>query len=263
MRNLVKVTFLILLIFGFVACSNDDNGSSAQGTSRMSVKLVDAPGDYDAVFIDVRDVVIKYNGGNDEVSIGNVNAGIYDLLELTGGVSVLLVDDELPSGSISQIRLILGDSNTIVVDGQTFPLNTPSAQQSGLKIQVNETLEAGIFYEFILDFDVDKSIVALGNGGYNLKPVIRANTVAESGSISGNVVPVGIQTLITAYNGTDEISAFADIATGNFVLSGVPSGSYTVTFAADVSTGFPLVVLENIVVVNGSITPMGTIVLNP
>ena len=263
MRNLVKVTLLILLIFGFTACNSDDNADSEQGTSRMSVKLVDAPGDYDAVFIDVVDVVIKYNGSNDEVSIGDVNVGVYDLLELTGGVSVLLVNDELPSGTISQIRLILGDDNTIVVDGQTIPLNTPSAQQSGLKIQVNETLEAGIFYEFILDFDVDHSIVALGNGGYNLHPVIRATTVAESGSIAGNILPVGIQTLITASNGVDEISAYADITTGNFVLSGVPSGLYTVTVAPDVSAGYQVSVLENITVVNGSITALGSIALIP
>jgi hypothetical protein len=263
MRYLVKVTLLILLIFGFTACDKDDEANNAQATSRMSVKLVDAPGDYDAVYIDVRDVVIKYQGSNEEVSIGAVNAGIYDLLELTGGVSVLLVDDELPSGNISQIRLILGDANTIVVDGQTVALNTPSAQQSGLKIQINETLEAGIFYEFILDFDVDDSIVAMGNGGYNLHPVIRANTVAESGSIAGNVLPIGIPTLITAYDSTEEISAYADIATGNFVLSGVPNGLYTVTVAADASAGWQVTVLENIAVINGSITALGTIILIP
>jgi len=263
MRNLVKVTILILLFFGIVACSDDDSSENSQGTSRLSVKLVDAPGDYDAVFIDVRDVVIKYTGSEEEVSIGDVNAGIYDLLELSGGISVLLVDDELPSGTISQIRLILGDSNSIVVAGQTISLNTPSSQQSGLKIQVNKTLEAGVFYEFILDFDVDHSIVALGNGRYNLKPVIRCATVAESGSIAGNVVPVGIQTLITAANGANEISAYADIVTGNFVLSGVPSGSYTVTFTADESAGLPIVVLDDVVVVNGSIKELGSIDLNP
>jgi hypothetical protein len=150
-----------------------------------------------------------------------------------------------------------------VVDGQTVALNTPSAQQSGLKIQINETLEAGIFYEFILDFDVDDSIVAMGNGGYNLHPVIRANTVAESGSIAGNVLPIGIPTLITAYDSTEEISAYADIATGNFVLSGVPNGLYTVTVAADASAGLQVTVLENIAVINGSITALGTIILIP
>ncbi|RMA66129.1 DUF4382 domain-containing protein [Ulvibacter antarcticus] len=263
MKNLIKLSVLTILLLGFVACSDDENSNSTEGTSRMSVKLVDAPGDYDAVFIDVQDVVIKYNGNENDVSIGAINAGVYDLLELTAGVSGLLVDDEIPAGSISQIRLILGENNSIVVDGETIPLNTPSAQQSGLKIQVNETLEPGIFYEFILDFDVEQSIVALGNGGYNLKPVIRASTVAETGSISGNVLPLGVQTLITANNGVNEISTYVNPITGAFVLSGVPDGTYTITFEADIAVGLPVLVLEDVVVTNGNITALGTVDLNP
>lgn len=155
------------MFVGFASCSDDDKPT--EGNARMSVKLTDAPGDYDAVYVDVRDVVIKTNGSETETSIGQVNAGVYNLLELTGGASVLLVDDEIPAGTVSQIRLVLGDNNTVVIDGQTYPLATPSAQQSGLKIQVNETLQAGIFYEFILDFDVEESIVVQGNGNYSFK----------------------------------------------------------------------------------------------
>lgn len=258
----MKFSLVALLFIGVAACSDDDDSTTQEGTARMSVKLTDAPGEYDAVFIDVEDVVIKYNGSEEEASIGEINAGVYDLLLLTGGASVLLVDDEIPAGNISQIRLILGDDNTIVVDGETFPLTTPSAQQSGLKIQVNETLEDGIFYEFILDFDVEESIVTTGNGGYILKPVIRASTVAESGAISGNVLPVGVQTLISAENSDTQISAYANAA-GEFVLSGVPNGTYTLTIQADLAFGFPEVIIENVTVVQGEITALGTIDLNP
>jgi hypothetical protein len=148
--------------------------------------------------------------------------------------------------------------NTIVVDGQQLPLATPSAQQSGLKIQVNETLEPGILYEFMLDFDVDKSIVAQGNGGYSLKPVIRATTVAESGAISGTIVPPGIITMITADNGTTQVSTYAN-PLGVFLLSGVPDGTYTITVQADLSLGIPPVVIENVIVVQGEVTSIGEI----
>jgi hypothetical protein len=47
--------------------------------------------DYDAVFVDVQDVMIK--SSMDEmtgwVSIGGVTPQVYDLLDLTGGVNVL------------------------------------------------------------------------------------------------------------------------------------------------------------------------------
>jgi Domain of unknown function (DUF4382) len=253
------IVSMCMLAF-LVSCSNDDDTTpQEQQKARMSVKLIDAPGDYEAVFIDVQDVVIKYNGQEDEVSIGEVNTGIYDLLELTGGVSVLLVDDEIPAGEISQIRLILGENNSIVVDGETFPLQTPSAQQSGLKINVNETLEGGIFYEFVLDFDVDKSIVAQGNGGYLLKPVIRAFTEANTGAITGLVLPLGIQTLVTAENATTEISTYTNTE-GVFVLSGVPAGTYTLTYQADVALGFPPIVISDVEVVVGAVTEVDGVV---
>ena len=261
MKSLLKLSLIAFLIVSISSCSNDDDSNTNEGNAKLSLRLTDAPGDYDAVFVDVEEVVIKYNGGQDDVNLG-INAGIYNLLELTAGVNVLLFNDEVPAGNISQIRLILGDENTIVVEGQTLPLATPSSQQSGLKIQVNEALEPGILYEFMLDFDVDKSIVAQGNGGYSLKPVIRASTVAQSGAISGTVLPLGILTMITAVNGAIEISTYTNLQ-GEFLLSGVPDGVYTVTFQADLGLGIPPLVVDNVAVIQGEITTMGEIDLEP
>ncbi len=261
MRLLLKFSLIALFVIGLAACSNDDSDATDNGKARLSLRLMDAPGDYEAVFVDVREVVIKYNDGRDDVTLA-INAGVYDLLELTAGVNILLFNDEVPAGAISQIRLVLGDNNSIVVDGQTLPLNTPSAQQSGLKIQVNETLQPGILYEFMLDFDVDKSIVSLGNGSYNLKPVIRANTVAQSGSISGTIVPLGILALVTATDGINEISSYTNLQ-GGFLLSGVTNGTYTVTIQADVALGLPDVVIPNVVVVTGEVMSLGEININP
>lgn len=251
----MKVFLALAVVLAFAACNNDDDSGDVQGTARMSVQLVDAPGDYDAVYIDVQDVVVKYQGSDDEVNIGTINTGVYNLLELTGGVSVLLADDQLPAGKISQIRLILGTENSVVVDGQSYPLATPSAQQSGLKIQLNETLEQDVFYEYILDFDVESSIVVQGNGGYSLKPVIRASLVADVGKISGQVLPLGIQTLVTATDGTNEVSAYTNAA-GNFMLYGLPEGNYVVIYEADPLLGFPPVVVTDVAVTAGVTTEM-------
>lgn len=261
MRTLLKLSLLAFLLVGFISCSDDDAPSQNDGKAQLSIRLTDAPGDYEKVFVDVRDVVLKYDDGRDDVHLG-INAGVYDLLELTAGVNVLLFNDEVPAGKISQIRLVLGDENSIVVNGEAFPLQTPSGQQSGLKVQVHKTLEPGILYEFLLDFDVDQSIVVQGNGNYLLKPVIRATTVAESGAISGSVLPAGILVLVTADNGTDHIATYVNTL-GEFTLSGVPQGTYTVTLQADVNLGIPPVVIENVTVVNGETTTMGTINLEP
>src|SRR5690554_5908812 len=261
MRSLLKLSLIAFLFIGFAACSNDDNSSNTEGNAKLALRLTDAPGDYEAVFIDVEEVVLKYNGGQEDRVLG-IEGGIYDLLELTAGVNVLLFNDEVPSGDISQIRLILGEENSIVVDGEVLPLDTPSAQQSGLKIQVHQTLEAGVLYEFILDFDVDKSIVAQGNGGYSLKPVIRATTTAKSGAISGKVFPADILTMVTAVDGDTEVSSYTN-QSGNFLLSAVPEGVYTITIQADINLGISPIIIEEVTVARGEVTSIGEFNLQP
>lgn len=264
LKNL-KAFFLATIVIVFFGCNENDTTSSTQGTSRISVKLMDDPGDYENVFIDVIDVMVKFDeDDNDDdsgwQSLEAINTGIYDLLELTGGVNVLLVDDyEIPSGTLKQIRLILGEDNTVVIDGETFPLRTPSAQQSGLKIQVNEILEGNFGYTFLLDFDVDESIVMAGNSGnINLKPVIRATVEASTGAIGGNVTPIDVQMEISTTNGVDTISAFTD-EDGYFVLVGLPQGSYTVTVTPDPTSELATQSIENVEVNVGEITDLGII----
>jgi len=138
MKNLKKFLlscFSILVLSVFVLSCSDSDDSSAE-TSRIKVGITDNPGDYDEVNIEILDVKIKNSNDTSDdgwVSIGIANPGIYNLLDLTGGVTASLSDSQIPSGYLGQIRLILGDNNTVVKDGVTYPLNTPSAQQSGLK----------------------------------------------------------------------------------------------------------------------------------
>ena len=267
--NTLKQLKLVLrtrLTITFFSCSDDDsNNTPSQGTSTISVKLMDRPGDYEHVYVDVVDVRVKLNDASDDdnwVSLEAINTGVYDLLELTGGINVLLVDDfVVPSGTLNQIRLVLGNDNSIVIDGKTFPLNTPSAQQSGLKIQVNETLEPNIAYTFLLDFDVDESIVVAGNSGnINLKPVIRASVEAQSGALSGSITPMDFQTEITATNGIETVSSYADVD-GNFVLVGLTEGTYTVTVTPDPASGLPIQIIEDVEIAVGSTTELGVILL--
>lgn len=232
----------------FTGCSKED-----QETASYSFSLVDAPGDYQEVNVDIQGLEVIVNG---EIIKLDVEPQVINLLELTGGVSALLADGELPVGQINQIRLILGDNNTLVLEGETesevFDLQTPSAQQTGLKLVVAKSLEAGIQYDFILDFNVDKSVVNQGaESGYSLKPVIRVTTKAESGAIAG-MVTAGEQTLVTAASATDTISAYTNEETGAFLLYAVPAGEYKVTVGETVAN-------ENVEVVTGETTDLGQI----
>lgn len=259
MNNVLKLILCVAVVSAaFISCDSD---GGSEGTSSLSVRLVDAPGDYEKVFIDVVGVEAIVDG---ETVVLDTNSGIYDLLSLTGGEFVNLVSEEIPSGELSQMRLILGERNSLILDGgQEVDLKTPSAQQSGLKLNVNYALQPGVLYEFIMDFNVDKSVVELGNSEHILKPVIQITTVAESGAISGIVSPSDVDALVTATNNADssvEVSAYTDPVSGAFLLYGVPEGTYTVVIEPETESGFSAVTKENVVVETGSTTELETVV---
>ncbi len=264
----LNLFILSILLLTFYNCTNDSNGKSNlnDGMAHISIKLVDKPGDYDQVFVDVQDILIKMNddgdGENGWVSTG-ATGGVYDLLTLTGGQEAVLVDDyTVLAGELSQIRLVLGDNNSVVKGEDEFPLKTPSAQQSGLKLKVNQTVEAGYLYAFVLDFDVAKSIVDAGNSdNIILKPVINASLEAASGIIQGVVSPSDFQTEISVVVDGETISTYANADNGGaFMLYGVPAGTYDMTITPDPSTNYIGQVIS-VDVVNGQITDVGTIEL--
>jgi hypothetical protein len=263
-----QIFILSLLAITLFNCNdNDDTINTIEGESQISIKLMDNPGDYDHVFVEVLDVKVKVNDASDDengwISLNAINPGIYDLLELTGGINVLLVDNlGIPSGTLNQIRLILGDENSVVIDGVSHPLNTPSAQQSGLKIKVNEPISPNIHYTFLLDFDVDQSIVVAGNSGnINLKPVIRASVEANSGALKGNISPANVQTLVTVSNGIISASAYTD-GNGNFLVAGLPNGIFDVTITPDPLSLLEVQVIEDVEISVGQTLDLGLITLN-
>ena len=247
------------LMVSVSACNKDDEGT---GESRMEVRLTDAPGDYEKVLIDIRSVEIHTDANANDNSkgwttLGNINPGIYNLLDFSNGKDTLLAASNLPAGRISQIRLILGPDNLLVLkDGTVMPLKTPSGQTSGLKVKIDADLVPDVTYVVLLDFDASKSIVAKGNGGFNLKPVIRTITRAIAGGIGGNVSPAmagnEVQVIETAAgsNGKiDTVGGFTD-GNGNYLIKGIIGGIYTVDFYAPNKKK----TVNNVLVTNDNIT---------
>lgn len=251
-----RIVAFIALSWVWLACSTDE------AKSRLEVRLTDSPGDYEEVNIDIQGVEIHRAEGSQSsgwVSL-EVNEGVYNILMLSNGLDTLLGTASLPSGRISQIRLILGTNNTVKIGGQVKSLDTPSGQQSGLKLNVQTQMSPGITYLITLDFDAARSIVAKGNGEYKLKPVIRAITDATSGAIEGNVVPAEAMPAVFALAGSDTVASAYTDSLGFFLLRAVPPGTYKVTF--DPKAGFTPTQVDNVQVTLGNVTNLGEVQIN-
>lgn len=116
----------------------------------------------------------------------------------------VLGENDLAPGDYTQLRLVLAPNvngqepvNYVILAGQTekLPLDTPSGQQSGLKINATFTIETEMTTTIVMDFDPMKAIVHTGQGSnkYLLKPTgircIDTIMVSIYGALAGTISP--------------------------------------------------------------------------
>ncbi|MEO8653703.1 MAG: DUF4382 domain-containing protein, partial [Ramlibacter sp.] len=237
-------------VAALVACGGGGGGSdSGEGTLRVA--LTDAPAcGYENVWVTVEKVrVHKSASASDEDSgwseLTLSPARRVDLRTKTNGLLEELGTIPLPAGQYSQIRLVLasnsgsGDTalaNAVKPTGSAVAaLNTPSGQQSGLKLQAHFEVPAGQLADVVLDFDACRSVVKAGSSGqYQLKPVIAVMPRVVTG-IQGFVatsLPLGSTTVAAQQDGATIRSTIPD-GTGKFNIPFLPAGSYTLVIASD------------------------------
>ena len=280
LNKLILATFSLLFVFA--ACESlevDPENNNEPGT--MRVFLTDAPAEYESVLIDIREIRVHKNADavmeEDSDSDGNDNGeeeendGEWiiisdepqkvDLLQLTNGVTEFLGETELEAGTYSQMRLILGDENEITVNGVTQKLTTPSAQQSGLKLNIHAEVESNAVYTLLLDFDASRSIVKAGNSGkYLLKPVIKTVNLELTGAIAGTVEPADALPWVYAIADQDTLAGTRADEEGEYLMIGLLSGTYDVAVVPD-ETLYNSVRIEGIEVIAPDTTVVDTVSL--
>ncbi len=121
---------------------------------------------------------------------------------------------------------------------------------------MDTNLQAGYSYTFVLDWDVQKSIVKAGkSGNYNLKPVIRAHTEINAGDISGMVKEMiegaddepleGVMVEVFDSNG-DSVTTTETDEKGAYLVSTLPIGMYKLIFNLSNDNVYDEVIVEGI-----------------
>lgn len=261
MKTITKL-LAIAMVISLAACnkeneSGDPSGNNPKPNPVFSVRMVDAPANYDAVNIEV--IAMRARIDSTWTDLPVENPGVVNLLELTNGNSLVLVGDtSLSPGVMTELRLLLGENNTVVDDGQSYYMQTPSGQSSGYKIKMDpQALEAGRIYDLVVDFDVSKSVHQTGNGKYMLKPVVRGYLETAVGGIAGIVVPPAGAFYVEAVNLIDTAGTMIDTITGEFLIGAALPGAYDVTFFA--SPGYNDTTIFGVPVIAGQVTQLDTL----
>jgi hypothetical protein len=185
-KNLGVFLLTGLIVLLYAGCSKEE---LTPGTANLDVSLKSSgtleksTAVYQEVNLDIQQVYYHASSGSAAGSGWfelETNAGIIDLLEDSIEKDTLLAfDSVLEAQIISQIRLVLGEQNTVKKDGQIYTLVIPSGQTSGIKVQVHAELEAGKSYLVQLDVNVEESILETGNGTFKFKPVIGGTVIEQ------------------------------------------------------------------------------------
>ena len=273
MTRFSLATSSILAAAALVACGGGGGSSTpppSSNTGTVRAALTDAPAcGYDEVNVTVNKVRVNMSATASDTEGGWTDIALatpikVNLLKLTNGVTEPLGTAPLAAGKYNQIRLVL-DANTadnmansVKPTGGTLQnLITPSAVQSGIKLNGSFDVVAGQVADVILDFDACKSVVTRGNGKYALKPVIKMLPVVLNG-ISGVIAPAQLTSnvMISAQQaGVVVASTVPDAVTGAFLLSRLPAGNYDVVITG---TGMAATVIGAVPVPAAASVPVST-----
>lgn len=122
--------------------------------------------------IDLQLVRIKTNSDSGGWQDLLTNAGIYNLVDYQDGLDTLISTGVILADTIKELRLILGEDNSIMVDSVLHDISIPSGSQSGLKIKFQPGYALSGIDSLMIDFNSQASVHQVGNGAYKLQPVI-------------------------------------------------------------------------------------------
>lgn len=163
------------------------SGCMGGGSGNLSVKATDAPGnidDFQSVIVTIPTIKVHQSGkGGEGDSEGNESGSGWktftvasdrqniDLAKLLNGNTTELMNEKLPEGKYTQIRLMATKAEGTLKDGSKVDVGVPN---NSLKIVKGFEIAEGKTTTFVADINVVKD-----GKGYKLSPVIGKSTVSD------------------------------------------------------------------------------------
>ena len=292
-KNLKRLFLSLLLMAGtftLVACGGASSSSSPggvpppTGNGLMSVSLTDGPGDYDHVYITVKDVWFHTSDASGPNEAGWLKFPLatpvtVDLVALGNGAAAqsLWNNLTLPVGTYQQIRLFLEPTfkagppaghtyfNEVVLNSATtpLPLRIPDAEH-GIRLAGTFQVTDGGSNNLAIDFDAGNDVIEFRSGAeYVLKPRLAYFDLADVGAIVGNIDTTAAGTNSTSrfvfkaeqvnaagtFHVVRRYSTLSDTTTGKFVIYPLPSGTYDLLLRG---LGHDTVIIKGVPVTKGT-----------
>ncbi len=282
-----KLLFILIIsTITFYACQKENvvDLSSSNTTNPVKVYLTDGPLRLDTVNLDIKLVELKLDtnklhkmddhfGDNDFDFLNNGKSrdgfgfwdtltftpGVYNIAALRNGVDQAIASGNVP-GTVRKIRITLGNNNSIVQNGVSYPLvisgNYVYASFNNEHRQKDSLNAAATALK--VDIDLFRSII-FNNGVYYFNPILKPFSDSAFASVYGIVAPIDIKPLITIYNNTDTSFGIAE-RNGFYKVRGIKPGTYNVKFSAP--NGYKDTTLTGLVLTAGTPKKLDNITLH-
>jgi len=275
MKQSIRLATL-LLVFAltlFYSCQKEVNSNNNNPDQPHAVRIYltdHATPVFDSVFIDIQRLDVKLEDDtlpNDGWVNLAINAGVYNILRFRNGLDTLFATGTLPNARIKKIRLTLGTQNSVMKDGQSSQLEVKDNDREVIANVESSNFEITANGEilFWIDFDAGRSIQVNNSGsgnnnGFLLKSHIKAFTHSQSGRIEGRVLPREADAIITVTSGNDSATAIPDDDDGEFKITGLNPGIYTVFI--DGQNNYNDTTINNVMVMKNEDTHLPVITLH-
>lgn len=301
MKNTLRLSWPFLVLFAssvlYVSCKKEASAGS-DGQQQVRVFLTDDPAAFEAVNVDIRTVEVwtvpdscknrdddhddhgghsgsddhgDHSGSDDHGDHDNscggwdtleIRSGVYNLLTLSNGTDTLLASGFTATGTIKKIRITLGDNNSVVFDGVSYPLTVVNGHHQIVIQSKGDDVDilSGGRRQLWLDFDAGRSIIRLRHNQFVLQPRINMFTPARTAGIEGRVQPAEAGAIVSAIAGTDTLTAFPK-KDGSFRIRGISAASADL-FINATKGGYADTTLHAVSLHAGKETNVGTIGLH-
>lgn len=195
MKKSIK-TILFLVIFSCLAiltCKDPLTGGlpdTQDGDTRIMVGIHDAVQDIarsagngkniqgiEELILTVHQMVIIGTDGKQTIILDEDRT--MNILDVSRSDPVILSNVSIEPGIYQELRLVLKEENTIVINGETHPIKIPSGQQSGLKLKGPFEIPKGKLFTLMIELDTDRSVSWNQGQGYRLQPVLNVSNGPE------------------------------------------------------------------------------------
>lgn len=277
LRIISATAVIATMLVTFSSCEKEDLNPDPDGPApgTMTVKMTDAPGDYEALDVEITNVE-AYLEGSGWVSLNN-QAQMVSVLDLTNGAETQIAfDGEAQAGVYSMIRVTFGNNNSLSFDAgtdlgfdlggltggasATIDIDWATTTSNQVVIEIDREVSANAGAEVLLDFHVMESVIQTGQQ-FVLDPAITVINDTQTG-VHGQIEGAASAAVVVT-DGENTFSSYTD-ASGHFLIRGMDDGIYTVTLMPS-QEGLGLLehaddqTIESVTVVEGRITQMGTI----